>query len=215
MYSECPFCHTRIEGTPINKREASILRTTYKLYASLLVPIPFIGSFIGGKIYDLFSSSNELFYRYICPHCHCCWTSSNNNQEIKIGGNKHLVLFFYRESFVIGSVESDCYIVKTKNSGNINYSVVVIGDRLCVKRYDMEQPTSTGKYFRVFKHNDGLYVGEMESGVFNGWGVCFANNGFVWFGNWFQGKRNGIGYECDFDGSSYKAGFWRQNIFVI
>lgn len=56
MISDCPFCKKQTEGTPINKREASILRRTYKFYASLALPIPFIGSYIGGKLYDLFYS---------------------------------------------------------------------------------------------------------------------------------------------------------------
>lgn len=215
MYSECPFCHTRIEGTPINKREASILRTAYKTYYSLLVPIPFIGAYIGGKIYDIISSADEWYYRFMCPQCCCSWVSTNNNCEIKIGGNKHLATFFYRGSFVIGSIENECYMIQTEENGRTKATVVSNAGTLLMTKYENGYSQDSQISFGEKITSQGMYIGELNDNQPNGWGACFLKNGYIWYGKWLCGKRNGIGYECDFDGSDFKAGYWIQNIKTI
>ena len=215
MYSEGPFCERRIEGSPINKREASLLRSTYKIYYSLLVLIPFVGSYIGGKIYDIISSPDEWYYRFVCPHCRCSWASTNNDFEIKIGGNKHLVTFFYRGSFVIGSIENDCYLIQTEENGRTKATVVSKAETLLIEKYDNGHSLNSEKLFGRVKTSQGLYVGELKASVPSGWGACFMNNGFVWYGKWEDGKRNGVGYECDFDGDNYRVGYWQNNMFII
>ena len=215
MYSECPFCNRRLEGSPINKREASMLRSTYKLYYSLLVPIPFVGSYVGGKIYDFISSPDEWYYRFACPNCRCSWTSTNSDSEIKIGGNRHLVTFFYRNSFVIGSIENDCYLMQTEEKGSTKATVVSKADTLVIEKYDNGHSLTTETTFGRATISLGFYLGELRSGIPNGWGVCFMNNGFIWYGKWQNGMRDGIGYECDFDGDDYRVGFWQKNNFII
>lgn len=215
MYSECPFCHSRIEGTSINKREASMLRSAYKMYYSFLVPIPFVGSYMGGKFYDLFSSPDEWYYRFVCPKCHCSWISTNNDSELKIGGNKHLVIFFYRNSFVIGAIENDCYLMQTEENGRTKATVVSQNETLSIEKYDNGSSLHTDKSFGRVAISQGHYVGELRASVPSGWGACFMNNGFVWYGKWFNGQRNGIGYECDFDGDKYRAGYWQGDNFII
>lgn len=215
MCSECPFCHKRIEGTPINKREASILQSAYKVYYSLLVPIPLVGSYIGGKIYDLISSPDEWYYRFLCPQCRCSWASTNNDSEIKIGGNKHLITFFYRGSFIIGSIENDSYLMQTEENGRITSTVVSKEGSILIQKYDNGHSQNTNKTFDKIVIHQGLYIGELNSNIPNGWGACFLTNGYVWYGKWLHGKRNGIGYECDFDGNSNKVGYWQNDNFII
>ena len=215
MHSECPFCHKRIEGTPINKREASMLRSTYKIYYSLLVPIPFIGSYIGGKIYDIISSPDEWYYRFVCPQCRCSWASTNNDREIKIGGNKHLVTFFYRGSFVIGSIENDCYLMQTEENGRTKATVVSKAETLLIEKYENGCSLNSSKTFGKETISQGMYIGELNNNQPNGWGACFLKNGYLWYGKWLRGKRNGIGYECDFDGNSNKVGYWQNDSYII
>lgn len=215
MYSDCPFCHKQIEGILINKREASMLRSTYKICYSLIVPIPFVGSYIGGKIYDLISSPDEWYYRFVCPKCRCSWTSRNNDYEIKVGGNKHLVIFFYRNSFVIGSIENDCYLMQTEENGRTTATVVSKEKTLLVEKYANGHSLNTEKTFGKIILSQGLYIGEFNKNVPYGWGVCFLNNGRVWYGKWLYGERNGIGYECDFDGKCNRTGYWQNDIFII
>lgn len=216
MYSECPFCHKKIEGSAINKREASILRSTCKIYYSLLVPLPFVGSYIGGKIYDLISSSDEWYYRFICQKCRCSWTSTNNDRELKIGGNEHLVIFFYQNSFVIGSVENDNYMIETEVAGRIESTIITKEkDSLILEKYENGLSKINDKTFGKTIISQGFYVGELTKELPNGWGACFLKNGFISYGKWQNGKRNGIGYECDFDGKDYKVGYWQMDKFII
>ena len=102
MISDCPFCKKLVEGSPINKRKSSILRSTYKFYSSLALPIPFVGSYIGGKVYDLFYSPEEWYHRFICPTCRCSWIATENHPEQKTGGNQSLITIFIDNSFVSG-----------------------------------------------------------------------------------------------------------------
>lgn len=216
MHSECPFCHKRIEGTPTNKREASMFRSTYKIYYSLIVPIPFIGSYVGGKIYDIISSSDEWYYRFVCPQCRCSWVSANNDIEFKIGGNKHLITFFYRNSFVIGSIENDCYIMQTEEEGLLKNSVIYRDDKsIVISQYTNGISEHGTNKFEKSYLDIGLYVGETHNSRPNGWGVVFSKNGFVWYGKWNEGKKNGIGFMSDFDGRDFKTGYWNNNEQII
>lgn len=211
----CPFCKGMLEGSPINKHEASFLRASYKIYYSLLVPIPFVGSYIGGKIYDIISSPDEWYYRFFCPKCHCGWTSIHNDCEIKIGGNKHLVTFFYGNFFVVGAVENDCYIMQTEDCGEIRSTVVIKEGEMTVKNYINGCSLHTENSFGRNEFSCGLYIGELMENIPNGWGFCFRDDGFLWFGKWQNGKRNGVGYECDFDGSNYRVGYWQNDNYII
>jgi len=171
MYSECPFCNRRVEGTSINKRDASLLKSTYKIYYSLLVPIPFVGSYVGGKIYDLISSPDDWYHRFVCSKCRCSWIATKNDTEIKIGGNKHLVTFFYRKSFVIGSIENDCYLMQTGTDGCTTATVVSRAETLSIEKYENGHSLSTDKTFGKVIICDGLFVGELIANVPNGWGL--------------------------------------------
>lgn len=216
MHSECPFCHKRTEGTPINNREASILRSTYKVYYSLLVPIPFIGSYIGGKIFDVISSTDEWYYRFVCPQCRCSWVSANNGNEIKIGGNKHLLTFFYRNSFVIGSIENDCYIMQTEEDRLLKNSVIYRDDKsIVISQYTNGNSNYCTKKFEKLYLEIGFYIGETYNSCPDGWGVLFSKDGFVWYGKWNKGEKNGIGFMSDFDGGDFKTGYWNNNKQII
>mgnify|MGYP000793190280 CR=1 FL=1 len=216
MYSECPFCHRRIEGSLINKREVSMLRSTYKICYSLLVPIPFVGSYIGGKLYDIISSSDGWYYRFVCPQCRCSWVSTNNDAEIKIGGNKHLLTFFYRESFVIGSIEDDCYIMQTEEGGLIKNSIIYRDNKsIVISKYTNGISDHGAKSFEKLYLGIGLYIGETYNSKPHDWGVLFSKDGYIWYGKWDEGEKNGIGFMCDFDGSDFKTGYWINNKQMI
>ena len=216
MHSECPFCHKRTEGTPTNEREASILRSTYKIYYSLLVPIPFIGSYIGGKIFDVISSPDEWYYRFVCPQCRCSWVSANNDNEIKIGGNKHLLTFFYRNSFVIGSLENDCYIMQTEEEKLLKNSVIYRDEKsIVISKYTNGSSNCCAKKFEKLYLEIGFYIGETHNSRPDGWGVLFSKDGFVWYDKWTEGKKNGIGFMSDFDGSDFRTGYWNNNKQII
>jgi hypothetical protein len=216
MISDCPFCKKQVEGSPINKRESSILRSTYKFYSSLVLLIPFVGSYIGGKIYDLFCSPEEWYHRFVCPTCRCSWIATENHPIQKTGGNKSLVTIFIEDSFVIGLVEHGLYMVQTVIDNKISNTVVSKdGDNLQVSKYINGSSESTNKFFKRVKIDEGLFVGETFDNVPNGWGILFQQDGFMWYGKWKNGKRNGIGGSCDFDGSECKVGIWKNDTMVV
>lgn len=216
MISKCPICKRQVEGSPINRREASILRSTYKFYSSLALPIPFVGSYIGGKVYDLFYFPEEWYHRFFCPACKCSWIATENHPNQKTGGNKSLVTIFIEDNFVIGLVEHGLYIVQTIVDNKISNTVVSKeGDTSQVSKYINGISNSSCKYFKRIKLNEGLYVGETLNELPDGWGIIFQVDGYIWYGKWKNGKRNGIGGSCDFDGSECKVGIWKNDTMVV
>ena len=216
MTSNCPFCNKQVEGSPINKRESSILRSTYKFYSSLALPIPFVGSYIGGKVYDLFYSPEEWYHRFVCPVCKCSWIATENHPNQKTGGNKSLVTIFIEDSFVIGLVEHGLYMIQTVIDNKKSNTVVSKkGDALQVSKYINGISDTSCRYFKQIKLNEGLYVGETFDNAPNGWGILFKQDGFMWYGKWKDGRRNGIGGCCDFDGSECKVGIWKNDTMVV
>ena len=216
MISDCPFCKKLVEGSPINKRKSSILRSTYKFYSSLALPIPFVGSYIGGKVYDLFYSPEEWYHRFICPTCRCSWIATENHPEQKTGGNKSLITIFIDNSFVIGLMEHYLYMIQTTENNIVSNTIIYKeGDDIKVNRYINETSSSSDKQFKRIQLNEGMFVGETFNNLPNGWGVLFQRDGYMWYGKWEDGKKNGIGGLCDFDGSEFKVGIWKNNIMII
>ena len=213
MVSKCPFCNRIIEGSPINKRETSLLRSSCKIYCSLLLPIPFVGSYLGGKIYDLLSSPDEWFYRFVCPDCMISWIATPHNPEMKFGGNDNLVLFFYHDNFVIGNLRKNIYMIQT-DEGRVETSVVYEDENYHVHNYSDGKSLVNSKSFQKIKLSSGLYIGECLNNSPDGWGVQFMNNGYIWYGEWNNGIRNGVGMSCDFDGSHSTVEYWRQGTQV-
>ena len=216
MHSECPFCHKRIEGTPINKREVSVLHSVCKVYSSLFIPIPFVGGYVGGKIYEWCSSSDGWYYRCFCSYCHCSWITSNNNRHFKMGGNEHLVTLFYEYTFVIGAIRDDFYILQTFEQGRLKNTVVnKEGDTIKITKYIDGKSEDGTKTFETIKMSVGLYVGEMYLDKPFGWGILFQKDGYMWYGLWREGKKNGLGFLLDFDGTGLKTGYWLNDQFII
>ncbi len=216
MISNCPFCNKSLGGSPINKREVSLLRSTYKIYSSFIIPIPFVGSYIGGKISDWFSSPDEWYHRFICPDCRCSWIATENNPDIKTGGNQNLVTFYHRNTFVIGNVKEDLYMIQSVENG-CTKNTVIYKDEIGIKTntYINGMSNNSSTSFAKLRISNGYYIGEAISGRPNGWGVLFASDGHMWYGKWSLGQKQGIGFECDFDGTEYHAGYWSNNKFVI
>lgn len=115
----------------------------------------------------------------------------------------------------MGSVENDCYLMQTEDCGKIKSIVVIKEGGITVKNYINGCSLYSENTFGRNKSSCGLYIGELIANIPNGWGFCFQNNGFLWFGKWKNGKRNGVGYECDFDGSHYRVGYWRNDKYII
>lgn len=180
------------------------------------MPIPFVGSYIGGKLYDLLYSPEEWYHRFICPTCRCSWIATENHPNQKTSGNKSLVTIFIEDCFVIGLVEHGLYMVQTVIDNKISNTVVSKdGDNLQVSKYINGSSESTRKFIKRVKIGEGLFVGETFDNVPNGWGILFQQDGFMWYGKWKDGKRNGIGGCCDFDGSECKVGIWKNDTMVV
>lgn len=216
MISDCPFCKKQVEGSLINKREASLLRSTYKFYSSLALPIPFVGSYIGGKVYDLFCSPEEWYHRFFCPNCKCSWIATENHPEQKTGGNKSLITIFIDDSFVIGLMEHNLYMVQTVVNNIVSNVVVFMdGDIVKVNKYTNGISSSSAKLFERINLDGELFLGETSDNLPSGWGILFQRDGQMWYGKWKNGKRNGIGGSCDFDGSECKVGIWKNDTMVV
>lgn len=100
---------------------------------------------------------------------------------------------------------------------NIVSNVVVYmdGDNVKINKYTNGISSSSNQLFERINLNGELFVGETLNNLPNGWGVLFQRNGQMWYGRWADGKRNGIGGYCDFDGGDYKVGIWKDNIIII
>lgn len=215
MTSSCPFCNTRVSGTPINKREASLLRSCYKIYYSAIISVPFVGSYIGGKISDWFSSPDEWYHRFVCPDCRCSWISTQNNPNLKTGGNQKLISFYYDNAFVIGNVDENLFMIQTVENGLVKNTVVFKDiDGLKQTKYLNGNSLTTSSKYGKMKLNSGLYIGELLDNHPSGWGALFSLDGHMWYGKWINGIRQGIGFECDFDGKDYRAGYWNENFII-
>lgn len=216
MISTCPFCKKKVEGSPISKQGKSLRRSIYKFYLSLIIPIPFVGSYIGGKVYDWLSSPDEWFHRFFCPRCRCSWIATEIEPDIKIGGNQNLIAFYGKEYFIIGNVKEDFYMTQIPENGKIK-NVVLFKDECNIKAntYINGHSNQNSKIFMQIMLNIGLYIGETTKLKPDGWGVLFDVDGHIWYGAWSLGIKQGIGFECDFDGEEYRAGYWSNNLLTM
>lgn len=215
--SECPLCHTKVEGFHIDKRDSSFLKTVYKLYGSLIVPIPFVGSYLYGKFHDLLCGDTIKYSRFVCPDCRCSWITSPNNSMNKIGGDGHLITFFTDKSCLVGSLRDNLFFTITKTEENEKATVrYVKTGEICSETY-INGKSSIGSLqsFAKIKYNFGLYIGEVISNQPCGWGLLIHRNGKLWYGKWYEGEKNGVGFECDYDGTHSQSGFWRNNNYVM
>lgn len=180
------------------------------------MPIPFVGSYIGGKVYDLFCSPEEWYHRFFCPNCKCSWIATENHPEQKTGGNKSLITIFIDDSFVIGLMEHNLYMVQTVVNNIVSNVVVFMdGDIVKVNKYTNGISSSSAKLFERINLDGELFVGETSDNLPSGWGILFQRDGQMWYGKWKNGKRNGIGGSCDFDGSECKVGIWKNDTMVV
>lgn len=209
MISKCPVCGKYSNGRSISTKESSTLRSAFKVYYSLLVPIPIIGSKIGAKIYDLCSSSHNNFYRFICDDCICSWVSSNENNNLKIGGCEKLLFYYNEETFIFGSIRDKMFIIQTQDKDTL---VAYVGENDQVKfRHYMNGLPDTGQTrFGKIKLNTGLYIGEFQDQRPEGWGIMLQNNGYLLYGEWENGLKNGILFSCDYDGKDLNVSYWSK-----
>ncbi len=62
--------------------------------------------------------------------------------------------------------------------------------------------------YQVIEYDDGeKYVGEMQNGLYNGWGTYYWSDGIVYEGEWVDGERNGYGVMTWTDGDKYEGNF--------
>lgn len=103
----------------------------------------------------------------------------------------------------------------TENNIILNTIIYKESDDIKLNRYINGRSLSSDKQFKRIRLNEGMFIGETFNNSPNGWGILFQRDGYMWYGKWENGKRNGIGGLCDFDGSNYKVGIWKNNNFII
>lgn len=113
-------------------------------------------------------------------------------------------------------MEHNLYMVQTVVNNIVSNVVVYMdGDIVKVNKYTNGISSSSAKLFERINLDDELFVGETSDNLPSGWGILFQRDGQMWYGKWADGKRNGIGGYCDFDGSDYKVGVWKNNNLII
>lgn len=213
MIDKCPICGNSIEGYGIDKRESSFLRSTYKFLGSIASPIPFVGSYIYGKLYNSISGNSDQYHRFVCMNCRCSWVSTSNSPETKIGGDKLCSLYFIENSYVIGSVEHDCYMT-IRNFGAPNEVAYIYKSKKCTI-YENGICRESSRSFTKKRIENGFFIGEIENGMPNGYGVIFHKNGNIWYGGWKNGMKNGVGFGCSYEGKNSIQGYWENNVQTL
>lgn len=213
MIDKCPICNNSVEGYGINKRESSLLRSTYKTFGSLVSPVPFVGSYIFDKIYNIVNGDNDQYNRFVCLNCRCSWISTPNTPRTRIGGDKLCSLFFVDDSCVFGSVEQGYYM--TIRDFDKSIEIATVYQSTNVTTYSNGISNCSTQSFKKIKFENGYYIGECEYGTPNGCGVMFHKNGNIWYGKWRNGMKHGVGFGCDFEGKNSIQGFWENNIQTL
>lgn len=216
MKSRCPICGELVTGELLTRKDCSLLKSSYKFCYSLLVPIPFVGAYIGGKLYDFFNSVSNNCYKHICPKCKCHWTDTSDAVDVKISGNNKLFAIFCSDNtFVVGSIENKFYTIQTQ-SGNDVKTIVVYkqGNDELHTRYangvNNERQSSYGKICC----GESFYIGEILNSKPNGWGYTYAKNGYLYYGKWTDGKKNGIALSVSFDGRMNNVEYWQNGVLL-
>lgn len=213
MDSHCPCCSSATIGYDIKTSERSYTRSFLKLCYSILVPLPFVGSFIGNKIKDIIDFG--LYQRFICPNCGCVWIEGGNDSKLKLCGNDKIGAYFYDDRFAMGSIKSDFYIVGHKSVKSVYAEVYWIDSNVhkC-RKHDIDTPNIHSS-FCFMRHNTSSYIGEITNGLPDGFGMEFRRDGSLWYGQWKQGAKNGVGFESDTLGKGYNVGYWNNNVQII
>ena len=191
MITRCPICNCEVDGYGIDKRQATIMRTLYKTYGSLISPIPFVGSYICGKLYDCITNNENQYSRFLCWKCRCSWISHYSSPDVKVGGDNILTTFFMNDSILIGSLKNSTFMT-IKNLGSTEERAsVYYPDKSDLYQVVYENGISiTSKNMFCKHYYDGfMYIGEVSSSIPNGWGVAFHKNGDIWYGKWKNGKK--------------------------
>lgn len=211
MKSFCPICGAPVAGEQTNRSDTSYLRSLYKLLYSFIIPIPFVGSFLGKQVYNLSSNPNIFYHKFLCESCRFCWFSNEMASSIKIGGNKDLGVIFQDDIFAIGAFSENLFLSQSIDGDNVLNSVVSNDGSINLNKYINGRSPNSSKMFQKTKIMLGHYIGETLDDEPDGWGVVFQRDGKLWYGKWKSGQKNGVGFECDFDGSNYNAGYWQSN----
>lgn len=215
MESKCPICNNSVHGDLLTVKYSSMLKSIYKFYYSLLVPIPFVGAYLGSKLYDFISSMSNTCYKHLCPNCKCHWIDSLGSLDVKISGNKKLVALFCDDTFIVGAIDNDLYIVQTKIEADIKTTVIYKqGNNVLKKIYINGQNDNDCSLFGRTNIGDGIYIGEIKNSKPNGWGFVFAKNGFLYYGKWADGKKDGVMFNVSLDGRNNNVEYWRNGELI-
>lgn len=72
------------------------------------------------------------------------------------------------------------------------------------------------RYYSQFEDADGnIFLGEVNNGKFNGFGVIVFNNGDLWLGNFRDGIKKGVGLHLFYNGEWETLNFMDDNYNVI
>lgn len=215
MKCNCPICGSHNEGVIVTGKDSSILKSLYKMYYSLLVPIPFIGTYIGGKVFDVINSISSNVYKYVCPNCKCIWTNSIDAADLKFIGNKKLMSLFFHDTFVIGIIEKDMYMIQVQENSNRKVTVFFSENgSIASHNYINGKSNSCNLCFGDRVISTGVYKGELLNNHPNGWGVLYAKNGFVYYGKWSNGYKDGVFVSCSPDSKTNNVEYWKNGVLV-
>lgn len=215
MESNCPICNQSVGGVLVSPKESSLLKSWYKVCYSILVPVPFVGAYIGGKIHDFLNSLSSSGYKHLCPTCKCHWIDTQGTSDLKISGNNKLIAVFCDDTFVVGVIEKNFYIMQTQNGPDIKTTVVYMqGNDMkrntYLNGYSCNSITSFGK----LEISEGVYCGETNHSLPNGWGFVYAKNGFLYYGKWTEGNKDGIMFSVSLDGRTNNVEYWKNGVLI-
>lgn len=215
MESNCPICNRTVKGLLVTPKESFLLKTWYKVCYSMLIPVPFVGAYIGGKIHDFIVSLSSTGYKHVCPSCRCHWVDTQDTADLKISGNNKLIAIFCDDTFVVGMIEKNFYIMQTQIGADIKTTVVYMqSNELKMNKY--LNGCSDNNYLSFEKVNipDGVYWGETCGSIPNGWGFIYAKNGFLYYGKWSKGSKDGVVFSVSLDGRTNYVEYWRNGALV-
>lgn len=215
MESKCPICNASVVGDLLTTTDASLLRAGYKFYYSLIVPIPFVGSFIGSKLYDFISSLTNNYYKHLCLNCKCHWIGTSDFSDVKISGNNKLIAIFCNDTFVVGLVDKDLYTIQTQINSEVRTTIFIReGQNLIKHIYSNGKCKENEIQYQKVRIGNEYYIGETKNSRPNGWGFTFAKNGYLYYGKWADGKKNGVMFSVSLDGRTNDVKYWQNGNLI-
>ena len=79
---------------------------------------------------------------------------------------------------------------------------------------ELDKKRAISKDFGDRVISTGVYKGELLNNHPNGWGVLYAKNGFVYYGKWSNGYKDGVFVSCSPDSKTNNVEYWKNGVLV-